>query len=203
MSKNAVSSQSSRSKIAPPQTSPCVEEAWHNHHQALRYYLLALCNNRDAADEILQRVYVKALANRAQFCKLIEPKAWLYTVAKHEWIDDLRRSMPDYRPLDTEVASTHISESTDPHLPLESLAACIAKALAHCTDEEADIVLACDLNGVKQADFARSNDLTLPAVKARLLRARKRLRERLVTQCGIVFDDQGHVCCHRALPPSE
>lgn len=190
-------------KTSNAHTSTCIEEAWNSHHQALRYYLLTLCHNRDAADEILQRVYVKALTHRAQFCQLIEPKAWLYTVARHEWIDDLRRLTPDYQPLDTEVASEHTSDSTDPHLPLESLAECLAKALTNCTDEDADIVMTCDLNGVKQSDYAQRQGLTLAATKARLLRARKRLRKRLVVQCGIVFDDQGHVCCHRALPSTE
>lgn len=203
MNKHVPSTQSSLPKTEQTPASPCIENAWNSHHKALRYYLLALCNNRDAADEILQRVYLKALMHRDQFCHLAEPKAWLYTVAKHEWIDDLRRLPRDYQPLDTDVASALTSDSTDPPLPLESLAACLAKALANCTDEDADIVMACDLNGVKQADFAQRNDLTLPATKARLLRARKRLRERLVAQCGIVFDDQGHVCCHRALPFTE
>ena len=191
-----------RKKAASSQTSSCIEEAWNSHHQALRYYLLALCNNRDAADEILQRVYVKALTHRAQCCQLAEPKAWLYTVAKHEWIDELRRSTPDSQSLDTATAAPlpcHI----DTNLPLESLAACITKALAHCTDEDADIVGACDLNGVKQSDYAQRHGLTLPATKARLLRARKRLRETLVAQCGIVFDEQGHVCCHWAIPFTE
>ncbi|QNI03434.1 sigma-70 family RNA polymerase sigma factor [Halomonas sp. SH5A2] len=197
MRKNAVSSQ------APPtQALPCIEEAWNSHHQALRYYLLALCNNRDAADDILQRVYVKALTHRAQFCQLSEPKAWLYKVAKHEWIDELRRPRPESPSLGTKIETIHLSNSPEPRLPLDSLAACIAQALAHCADEDADIVSACDLNGVKQSDYAQRHGLTLPATKARLLRARKRLRARLVAQCGVVFDDQGQVCCHRALPSS-
>lgn len=190
----------SKSDNSPLPASPCIEEAWNKHHQALRYYLLALCNNRDAADDILQRVYVKALAHRMQFCQLLEPKAWLYTVARHEWIDELRRSRPDYQPLDNAIALEHATNVANDALPIQSLAACIAQALPHCTADDADIILACDLRGDKQAAYAERNGLTLPATKARLLRARKRLHDRLVIQCGIVFDEQGHVCCHRALP---
>lgn len=86
-------------------------------------------------------------------------------------------------------------ETTD---PVDSLADCIARALPHCAPTDRDILRQCDLEGVRQADYGRRNGLSLPATKARLRRARQRLRDRLVDQCGIVFDDQGRICCHLA-----
>lgn len=177
---------------------PCIEHAWQAHHQELRNFLLKYCGDRDAADELLQRVYAKALADRATFCQLATPKAWLFKVAKHQWIDEKRRAKTCVNADDLELPAAAPSPSA-----IDSLADCIANALPHCRHEDADILFECDLNGVKQTDYAQRNGLTLPATKARLRRARMRLRKRLVEQCQITFDGQGRVCCHRALTGAE
>ena len=81
---------------------------------------------------------------------------------------------------------------------MESLVDCIERALPHLEPQDRDILRRCDLEGRRQADYADDHGLGLPATKARLRRARQRLRKRLIAQCGIVFDEQGGICCHRA-----
>ncbi|CAM4175732.1 RNA polymerase sigma factor [Vreelandella rituensis] len=178
---------------AEHQQYPCIESAWQAHHKELRGFLLRHSGDRDAADDLLQGVYAKALAHRIRFCELDSPRAWLFRVARHQWIDDQRRAKhwTGEEPPETLVEP----ESTS---PLESLAGCIYRALPGCSPEDADIIQQCDLEGTRQADYARRHGLGLPATKARLRRARQRLRERLIEQCGIVFDEQGCICCHSA-----
>ena len=53
----------------------------------------------------------------------------------------------------------------------------------------------CDLEGMKQEDYARLKGLTLPGAKSRVQRARKRLREHLSDACQVKFDAAGNVCC--------
>ncbi|SHE93019.1 RNA polymerase sigma-70 factor, ECF subfamily [Modicisalibacter ilicicola DSM 19980] len=175
---------------------PCIEAAWRNHHHELRHFLIRHCGNRDDADDLLQRVYAKALIHREQFCELTTPRAWLYQVARHQWIDDQRRAG---RLVDGDPPERPAVDASP--APLESLAGCIARALPHLLPADRDILQRCDLEGSRQADFAKQHDLTLPATKARLRRARQRLRERLIEQCKIVFDAEGRVCCHKADEP--
>jgi RNA polymerase sigma-70 factor (ECF subfamily) len=53
------------------------------------------------------------------------------------------------------------------------------------------------LQGHTVRAYAEANGLTLAAAKSRLLRARKRLRERLIENCQVRFDEAGQVCCHQ------
>ena len=171
---------------------PCIEAAWRAHRQELRGFLLKHCGNREDADDLLQSVYAAALHQRRRFCELDTPRAWLFKVARHQWIDRQRRTG---RLVFGDVPETSTAAETDT-APVESLAGCIARALPHCSPEDRDIISQCDLEGVKQLDYARRNQLSLAASKARLRRARRRLRERLIGQCEIVFDEQDRICCH-------
>ncbi|MCA1773725.1 MAG: RNA polymerase sigma factor [Halomonas sp.] len=173
---------------------PCIEAAWQKHHRELRLFLIKHCSDQDMADDVLQHAYAQALLNRSTFCQLASPKAWLFKVVKHQLIDRQRR---DGRLVFGEVPEPPASENTNT-APVDSLASCIARALPHCNAEDQDILRHCDIEGVRQADYARQNGLSLPATKARLRRARQRLRKRLIAQCGIVFDEQGQLCCHLA-----
>lgn len=86
---------------------------------------------------------------------------------------------------------------------MEALDACLARNLADISPEDREIIEQCDLLGMKQQVFADAHELSLAAVKSRLLRARQRLRDNLVRNCQVRFDDAGQVCCHvpRDTPP--
>ncbi len=172
---------------------PCIETAWQAHRNELRGFLIRHGGDRDAADDLLQTVYAKALAHRRQFCKLDSPRAWLFRVARHQWIDQQRRAKHW-----TDEAPPEIAMESPTASPVESLIDCIERALSHLGTQDRDILRRCDLEGRRQADYADDHGLGLPATKARLRRARQRLRQRLITQCAIVFDEQGRICCHRA-----
>lgn len=178
---------------AKPPSHPCIESAWQAHRDELRGFLVRHSGDRDAADDLLQSVYTKALAHRRQFCELDSPRAWLFRVARHQWIDQQRRAKHMTAEPPPEVAMEPL-EAT----PVESLVDCITRALPGCAPADADIIQRCDLEGMRQADYATRHGMSLPATKARLRRARQRLRKRLIEQCDIVFDEQGRVCCHRA-----
>ncbi|MGM0823369.1 MAG: RNA polymerase sigma factor [Pseudomonadota bacterium] len=176
-----------------PQRYPCIETAWKAHRDELRGFLLKFSGDLDATEDLIQGVYAKALINRSRFCELNSPRAWLFRVARHQWIDDQRRAIRW-----TGEEPSEIAEEMHKATPLESLVNCIYRALPECSPEDADIIQQCDLEGTRQSDYAARQNLSLPATKARLRRARQRLRERLIEQCDIVFDDQKHICCHSA-----
>ena len=148
----------------------------------------------EAADDVLQDVFVKAMRQGRAFCTLDNPRAWLFQVARNAVVDRLRASQT-LEPLTDELAeSTPLN--AEPIAPIDALSECVARTLGELSPEDAAILRACDLEGQTQRDYAQVHGLSLPAAKSRLLRARQRLRERLTKVCRVHFEGDGSVCGH-------
>ena len=168
----------------------CVIKAWRIHEGELRGYLTHRLGNTQPAEDLLQEVFIKAMRQGASFCSLDNSRAWLFQVA--------RNALVDYQRLHRETAELpdDIPEPDEQTEPIVALGECVGRVLTELSAEDRDILEQCDLNGMKQQAYADANDLTLPAVKSRLLRARQKMRETLSTNCQVHFDADGHVDGH-------
>ncbi|MCC9646593.1 sigma-70 family RNA polymerase sigma factor [Rubrivivax sp. JA1029] len=174
----------------------CVAEAWTAHEAELRGFLRHQTGDADAAEDLLQDTFLKAIGAGAQFCGLDDPRAWLFRVARNALIDRLRLARPQ-DPIDKH-AETLAAAVPEPTPAVDALTGCIARVLLELSADDADCIRACDLDGMTQKDYAAARRLSLPAAKARLLRARRRLRERMTVACRVRFDPaDGRVCCHQ------
>lgn len=175
-----------------PPAFDCVLGAWDAHARELHGFLARRLGDRAAADDLLHDVFIRALAQGLGFCRLENPRAWLFRVARNVAIDRQRRQRPTSQLDDWLCAPEPEVE------PIEGLQECIGRNLPRLSEDDREIIRRCDLEDMRQADFAAENDLSLAATKSRLLRARARLRELLVSNCSVRFDESGTVCCHRA-----
>lgn len=172
----------------------CMSTAWRAHEREILAFLSHRLPDRDAAEDVLQDIFVKAIRAGQGFCVLENPRAWLFQVARTTVIDRFRTTHL-HEELTPEVINC-TAGAADAAPPVATLAGCIARALDALQPTDAAILRACDLNGETQAAYARRHGQSLAAVKSRLLRARQRLRERLVEACEVRFDAQGRVADH-------
>jgi RNA polymerase sigma-70 factor, ECF subfamily len=172
----------------------CVSSAWQAHEGELLGYLRHRLSDADAADDVLQDVFVKAMRHGHGFCTLDNPRAWLFQVARNALIDRARTAHPT-EPLPEGPAETP-APVQEALAPVDALADCLSRALGELSPDDASILRACDLEGQTQRAFAQAHGLGMPATKSRLLRARQRLRERLTTACQVRFEADGRVAGH-------
>ncbi len=170
----------------------CVLGAWHDHEHELRRFLFRRLADRSAAEDLLHDVFIRAMCEGHGFCRLDNPRAWLFRVARNAAVDLERRKRPAV-PVDEDLPTP---ESAPP--AIDALHRCLECNLQLLEAPDREVLQACDLDGMRHIDFAREQGLSLPAVKSRVLRARVRLRALLVENCDVMFDDQGNVCCHAA-----
>jgi RNA polymerase sigma-70 factor (ECF subfamily) len=179
---------------------PCVVAAWQAHEGELRGYLRRRLRDVDAADDVLQDVFLKAIRHAGRFCAVEDRRAWLFRVARNALVDRQRTAHP-HEPLSAELADSLADEPDLPD-PVDALSGCLARTLAELAADDASILRACDLGGQTQRAFAEAHGLSLPAAKTRLLRARRRLRERLTCACQVSFEPDGRIAGHVPRPPA-
>ena len=172
----------------------CVAKAWQAHERELRSFLRHRLGDDHAAEDVLQDVFVKAMRQGQAFCALQSPRAWLFQVARNALVDRARTLHP-HEPLTDELPQAAALQS-EPVAGVDALAECMASALSELAPRDAAILRQCDLQGMTQREFAQAHGLSLAAAKARLLRARQRLRDHLVRECQVRFDDDGSVGGH-------
>ena len=178
----------------------CQKRAWLQHKAEIRAFLAYRCETPAAADDLLQEVFMRALAQQDKFCRLDNPRAWLFTVARSLLIDRMRLAK-DQLPLPDDLCADPVADIA----PVDRLSQCLPRVLSELSAEDREAITWCDIQGMSQKDYAQRQGLTLPAAKSRVQRARVRLRAQLADACQIKFDEDGKVCCFvpRPLPDSE
>lgn len=165
--------------------------AWQAHEAELLGFLRRQFPDEASAEDILQEVFLRAMQQGAGFCRIESPRAWLFRVARNA-VTDSRRTAKSFQEVPEGLVATDAPELPD----VLALEACLARNLARLSPDDQAILRACDLDQRTVREFAEASGLSLSAAKARLLRARGRLRDALVERCRVRFDDAGAVCCH-------
>jgi RNA polymerase sigma-70 factor, ECF subfamily len=167
----------------------CITTAWDKHESELRNYLREHVGNNYLAEDLLQETFVKALANNQQFCRLDNPRVWLFRVAKNALID-FRRTDKEHAGIENDIP-----ELNDEVAPVVNLSKCLPQAIKKLSSDDQEIIQYCDLDSLNQNDYAQKKAISLASAKSRIQRARKRLKFELDIACKIVLDEQGKVCC--------
>jgi RNA polymerase sigma-70 factor (ECF subfamily) len=121
------------------------------------------------------------------FCAIVNPRAWLFEVARNTVAGRLRRHR------DMVELPDDLAMSSDELPAVDALTACLPRVLGELDAQDREAITLCDLEGMSQQAYAQLKGLTLPGAKARVQRARKRLRERLTQRCRVQLDARGAV----------
>lgn len=169
----------------------CILDAWESHQPELLRFVAARVTDTQEAHDLVQEVFLRASRLENGLCGISNRRAWLFQVARNLLIDR-HRLAKDEIPLEDELGLVEIPDEV---APVEMLSQCLPRVLSELSQENREAITLCDIEGLSQQALADRLGLTLPAAKSRVQRARRRLREQLVTACQVQFDEAGHVCC--------
>jgi RNA polymerase sigma-70 factor (ECF subfamily) len=158
----------------------------------LRHAVRRMTRSEHDAEDIVQDALVKLL-KQGGGVPASSLRAWLFTVARREVVDRVRRRRRA-APLTADVeAPTAREESAIP-----SLARCVGPMLGALAPREREILDRVDVRGESQSAIARAAAVPLSTVKSQVQRARGRLRARFDACCEIERDRRGKPIAHRA-----
>jgi RNA polymerase sigma-70 factor (ECF subfamily) len=142
------------------------------HQAGLLRYLTRVVGQRETARDLTQDVFVKVAGSAVLPGSDGERRAWIFRIARNVAIDHHRRVSvrPEIQAGDLEHGSRPAGQDT---------AAMLNGALAAIDAVDRDVFLLREVAGLSYAEIAAACDLTVPAVRSRIHRARLELRKGL------------------------
>ena len=144
---------------------------------------LALCGDRDEAEDLVQTAYLKALSRFASFRAGTNCKAWLVRILRNAWIDALRhrKVAGPAVPLDESALAAPDDEPQTPwpEAPdvLERFSdAEVIRALQTLSDDQRVALVLVDVEEMPHEDVAEILGVAVGTVKSRTSRARAKLK---------------------------
>jgi RNA polymerase sigma-70 factor (ECF subfamily) len=156
------------------------ETLYRRHKDPLFRYLLRLCRQRAAAEDVFQEAWGKIIKSRDDYRPTAKFTTFLYHVAHNCFIDYIRRNKrhgqtadiePDSRPDEADCPETLVEKS----LARRRLDA----ALSALPDEQRDVFLLYEEAGLSLDDIATVTDCNRETAKSRLRYAVGKLRAAL------------------------
>jgi RNA polymerase sigma-70 factor (ECF subfamily) len=148
-----------------------------------------ITHNREDAEDVVQDAFLKAYENLNQFQGQSKFYTWLVRIAVNEALMKLRRIKPgrvvsldedvktEEDSLPREVADW--SPNPEQQYNQAELREILTKTIQGLPTSFRTVFVLRDVEGLSTEETAEALDLSIPAVKSRLLRARLQLRERL------------------------
>lgn len=148
-----------------------------------------ITQNREDAEDVVQDAFLKAYGNLSQFQEQSKFYTWLVRIAVNEALMKLRRRRPertvsldeDVKTEDDSIPREVADWSPNPEQQYKQaeLKQILTKTINGLPPSFRTVFVLRDVEGLSTEETAEALNLSIPAVKSRLLRARLQLRERL------------------------
>jgi len=162
------------------------------YRQRLFAYVRQMLSNhsRQDAEDVLQDVFVRAFGALRGDSRTVNVRAWLYRVAHNRCIDHLRRPHPPAAEI-FEMSRRPLLDPVDEAQRREDLRRLVGD-VGRLPEQQRSALLMREIDGLSYADLAGALDVTVPAVKSLLVRARVGLveaQESRDADCGEIRRD--------------
>ena len=150
-------------------------------------------NDQDAED-VLQETFLKAYSRLDQFHGDSKFYTWLVRIGVNESLMKIRRRKDGkFVPLDQEIETGEGTlvkelpadvENPEEHYGREEIREALSRAIDSLADTYKTVFVLRDVDGLSTEETAQALELSVPAVKSRLLRARLQMRDKLKRVLG-------------------
>lgn len=184
---------------------PRIEEVYERFDLGLRNFISARVGDPDAAEDVLQDVYLKIHSRIDTLEDEEKVGAWVYRVARNAVTDHYRAKRPSSELGDVSDEPTHDFEQRELD---ERLGRTVANMLDGLPPDHREALYLTEYEGLTQKQLAERLGISLSGAKSRVQRARTRLKTLLLSCCHFELDALGrvidygprHQCCQVSGP---
>ena len=182
----------------PRKSSENLGDAFVRLQQSLRSYLRRRLHDSAQAEDLLQDIFVKAVASERAGRRVENLTGWLYTAARTTLVDHYRAAGKPMEMLDDNIPNFEAEDDLQVH---RELAVCMVPFVDQLAPLYRDTLVATDIEGETMRSLAEKQKVSVSAIKSRAARARVMLKESVLACCHVEMSD-GIVSDYHRIPPS-
>jgi RNA polymerase sigma-70 factor (ECF subfamily) len=165
------------------------ETIWKEYHAKLRTFVERRIDDRAAAEDVLQEVFLKVHAGLASLKADTKLQSWLYQITRNAVIDYYRSRKP------TELPPVWLQqpESEPSEQARRELEACLRPMIDQLPVRYREALTLSELKNLPQKEVAKKLDISLSGAKSRVQRGRSMVKDLLMNCCKLEFDHRGQL----------
>lgn len=164
-----------------------LEQIWHDFAAQLRAFIRRRVADDAEAEDILQDVFLK-LARRGDDLPAPEKlPGWVFLITRNAIIDRHRTRKK------TEPVSESLALEAAAPAEHDGLCAAFGRMIRNLPEPYQEAIILTEIEGVPQTELAKRLGISVSGTKSRVQRARRMLKETLVSCCEFEFDRRGGV----------
>jgi RNA polymerase sigma-70 factor (ECF subfamily) len=182
-------------------------EIYQEFQPKIHRYLSRMLGDR-AAEDIAQEVFAKVSRSLDSFKGRSSFSTWIYRIATNAALDKLRspsfKRSSEHTPLedspgieDRNVWTGQAESTVDQEFVRKEMSECVREFVDRLPPEYGTVLILSELEGFKNREIADILEISLDNVKARLHRARVRLKKELDSGCNFYHNEVGTLACDR------
>ncbi|MDX1502477.1 MAG: RNA polymerase sigma factor [Thermoanaerobaculia bacterium] len=152
-------------------------ELFERHHRRLYNFFLRLTGNRQTAEDLVQEAFVRMIRYRHSFRGDGEFTSWMYTMARNLTATYFRRGVRAITVPEEEAEEPAVEETQESELENREEAGRLREALMKLPPDKREVLLLARFEMMKHRQIADLLGCSVGAVKVRIHRAMKQLRQ--------------------------
>ena len=138
-------------------------------------YCVKMLLNREVAQDVMQETFLRVYENRDRLMKSASFKAWLFTIARNQCLNQLRRSSRQVQLGDEAQQALPGHETPAQRMEKSEQVELVNHFLKQLKPDYREVLILREYQNLSYEEIAAITRSTLSAVKSRLFKARRKL----------------------------
>ena len=150
---------------------------YNRYKSAVYVFCVKMLGNREMAQDVLQETFLRIYENRDRLLNTGSFKAWLFTIARNQCLNQLRRVNRQI-PLDEEKqAAVNVAETPVQSMEKSERIEMVNHSLSRLKPDYREVVVLREYQNLSYEEIAAVTRTTVSSVKSKLFKARRKLAD--------------------------
>ncbi len=165
------------------------DEIWNKYHSNLRAFIRKRVNNNNAAEDILQDIFVRVHSRIGTLKSRKKLESWLYQITRNSLIDYYR----SHKVLEELPEWLGQQQASREEINRRELSSCLALMIQQLPEKYRHAIQLSEIEGNTQSEIAEKENISLSGAKSRVQRGRALLKTMLHDCCKIEINAMNQI----------